>query len=137
MNGYQKYKEKSIYSMSGPELLLLLYDEAISRLTRAELSLEDKNYKDFEDCLKRVTRIVRYLIDILDMQYPISRDLRRIYNYLIFDLSKVNAGRERQKDEIGRIRNILSEPLTRPAGKWETTISFQNATHSDRRNGYG
>lgn len=109
MNGYQKYKEKSIYSMSGPELLLLLYDEAISRLTRAELSLEDKNYKDFEDCLKRVTRIVRYLIDILDMQYPISRDLRRIYNYLIFDLSKVNAGRERQKDEIGRIRNILSE----------------------------
>lgn len=109
MNGYQKYKEKSIYSMSGPELLLLLYDEAISRLIRAELSLEDKNYKDFEDCLKRVTRIVRYLIDILDMQYPISRDLRRIYNYLIFDLSKVNAGRERQKDEIGRIRNILSE----------------------------
>ncbi|MFR1832446.1 MAG: flagellar export chaperone FliS [Lachnospiraceae bacterium] len=109
MNGYQKYKEKSIYSMSGPELLLLLYDEAISRLTRAELSLEDKNYKDFEDCLKRVTRIVRYLIDILDMQYPISRDLRRIYNYLILDLSKVNAGRERQKDEIGRIRNILSE----------------------------
>ena len=109
MNGYQKYKEKSVYSMSGPELLLLLYDEAISRLTRAELSLEDKNYKDFEDCLKRVTRIVRYLIDILDMQYPISRDLRRIYNYLIFDLSKVNAGRERQKDEIGRIRNILSE----------------------------
>ncbi len=109
MNGYQKYKEKSIYSMSGPELLLLLYDEAISRLTRAELSLDEKDYKDFEDCLKRVTRIVRYLIDILDMQYPISRDLRRIYNYLIFDLSKVNAGRERQRDEIGRIRNILSE----------------------------
>ena len=45
MNGYQKYKEKSIYSMSGPELLLLLYDEAIKRLTRAEMSLEDKNYK--------------------------------------------------------------------------------------------
>ena len=98
MNGYQKYKEKSIYSMSGPELLLLLYDEAIKRLTRAEMSLEDKDYKDFEDCLDRVSRIIRYLIDILDMSYPISRDLRRIH-----------AGRERQKDEIGRIRNILSE----------------------------
>ena len=109
MNGYQKYKEKSIYSMSGPELLLLLYDEAIKRLTRAEMSLEDKNYKDFEDCLDRVSRIIRYLIDILDMSYPISRDLRRIYNYLIFDISRINAGRERQKDEIGRIRNILSE----------------------------
>ena len=109
MNGYQKYKEKSIYSMSGPELLLLLYDEAIKRLTRAEMSLEDKDYKDFEDCLDRVSRIIRYLIDILDMSYPISRDLRRIYNYLIFDISRIHAGRERQKDEIGRIRNILSE----------------------------
>ena len=109
MNGYQKYKEKSIYSMRGPELLLLLYDEAIKRLTRAEMSLEDKDYKDFEDCLDRVSRIIRYLIDILDMSYPISRDLRRIYNYLIFDISRINAGRERQKDEIGRIRNILSE----------------------------
>ena len=107
MNGYQKYKEKSIYSMSGPELLLLLYDEAIKRLTRAEMSLEDKNYKDFEDCLDRVSRIIRYLIDILDMSYPISRDLHRYY--LIFDISRINAGRERQKDEIGRIRNILSE----------------------------
>ena len=38
MNGYSQYKEKSIYSMSGPELLLLLFDEAIKRLTRAELS---------------------------------------------------------------------------------------------------
>lgn len=109
MNGYSQYKEKSIYSMSGPEQLLLLFDETIKRLTRAEQSLKDKNYDDFEDCLKRVTRIVRYLIDILDMQYPISWDLRRIYDYLIYDLGLVRAGRERRFDEIGRIRHILSE----------------------------
>lgn len=109
MNGYSQYKEKSIYSMSGPEQLLLLFDETIKRLTRAEQSLKDKNYDDFEDCLRRVTRIVRYLIDILDMQYPISWDLRRIYDYLIYDLGLVRAGRERRFDEIGRIRHILSE----------------------------
>lgn len=109
MNGYNHYREKSIYSMSGPELLLLLFDEAIRRLTRAEISLEEKNYKDFDDCVNRTSRIVRYLIDILDMQQPISRDLKRIYDYLTFDLSRVKAGRERRKDEIGRIRHILSE----------------------------
>lgn len=109
MNGYSHYKEKSIYSMSGPELLLLVYDEAIKRLTRAEYSLEDKNYKDFEDCLNRTTKIVRYLEDILDMQQPIAWDLKRIYDYLVYDLSRVRAGRERQKSEIGRIRHILSE----------------------------
>lgn len=95
--------------MSGPELLLLLFDEAIKRLTRAELALKEKNYKDFDDCIQRTTRIVRYLIEILNMEYPISRDLRRIYTYLIYDLGRVSAGRERRIDEIGRIRHILSE----------------------------
>lgn len=109
MNGYNHYKEKSIYSMSGAEQLLLLFDEAIRRLTRAEQSLKDKNYDDFEDCLTRVSRIVRYLLDILDMEQPISWDLKRIYDYLIFDLSRVRAGRQRRIDEIGRIRHILSE----------------------------
>ena len=109
MNGYSQYKEKSIYSMSGPELLLLLFDESIKRLTRAELSLDEKNYDDFEDCLQRTSKIVRYLTDILDMSYPISHDLRRIYVYLVYDISIVSAGRERRRDEIGRIRHILSE----------------------------
>ncbi|MCI8295839.1 MAG: flagellar protein FliS [Lachnospiraceae bacterium] len=130
MNGYSQYKEKSIYSMSGPELLLLLFDETIKRLTRAEQSLKDGNYDDFEDCLRRVTRIVRYLIDILDMQYPISWDLRRIYDYLIYDLGLVRAGRERRFDEIGRIRHILSE--LREA--FEGASKKVNDTHMVREN---
>lgn len=100
MNGYQKYKENSIYSMSGPELLLLLYDEAVKRLSKAEYALEDKEYLLFEDCLDRTSRIVRYLINILDMQQPLSRDLRRIYDYLIFDISKIKSGREREKRRL-------------------------------------
>ena len=95
--------------MSGGEQLLLLFDETLTRLTRAEYSLNDKNYADFDDCITRTSRIVRYLLEILDMEQPISRDLRRIYNYLVYDLSMVKAGRERRQDEIGRIRHILSE----------------------------
>lgn len=109
MNGYQKYKEKSIYSMSSGELLLLLYDEAGKRLTKAEIALSEQEYKMFEDSLVRTSRIIRYLIDILDMRQPISGDLKRIYSYLIYDISRIKAGRERMKDEIPRIRKILSE----------------------------
>lgn len=112
MNEYQKYKEKSIYSMSNAEQLLLLYDEAIKRLTMAEYALEDHDYGMFEDCLLRTSKIVRYLIEILDMRQPISYDLKRIYNYLIYDISRVKSARERKKDEIGRIRHILSELRT-------------------------
>lgn len=109
MNIYQKYKEDSIYSMSSSELLDLLYEEAIGRLRKAELALEDKEYALFDDCLRRTSKIVRYLIDILDMRQPISYDLRRIYDYLILDLSKIKAGRERERKEIARISHIFSE----------------------------
>ena len=109
MDGYKKYKEKSQNSMSGPELLLLLFDEAISRLKKSQIALEDKNYAVFDDCLQRVTRILLYLIEILDLNQPISFDLRKIYQYLIYDISRIQAGRERQADEIGRVSHILSE----------------------------
>lgn len=102
MNSYQKYKENSVYSMSSWELLDLLYEEAIGRLRKAELALTDKEYALFDDCLRRSSNIVRYLIDILDMKQPISYDLRRIYDYLILDISKVKSGREREQKEIGR-----------------------------------
>lgn len=108
-NVYQKYQENTIYNMSPAELLLLLYDKAISDLTKAEYALEDKEYKIFENCLNHALQIIRYLIQILDWRYPLSVNLNSIYQYLILDISKIKAGRERQKDEIGRIRNILSE----------------------------
>ena len=71
--------------------------------------MTDKEYALFDDCLRRSSNIVRYLIDILDMKQPISYDLRRIYDYLILDISKVKSGREREQKEIGRISHILSE----------------------------
>lgn len=109
MNGYQKYKEQSVYSMSQAEQLLLLFDTAITRLNQAEYALEDKDYGVFDESLTRVNRILRYLIDILDMNQPLGRDLRQIYHYLIYDIGRIKAGRERRADEIGRIRHILSE----------------------------
>ena len=82
MNAYQKYKEKSILSMSGPELVLLLFEEADKRLARAGYAL--------------------------DLEQPISQELREIYQYVLYDIGRLQAGRERRKDEIPRIRQILS-----------------------------
>ena len=79
MNAYQKYKEKSILSMSGPELVLLLFEEADKRLARAGYALEDKDYGNFDKALNRT-----------------------------FMIGRLQAGRERRKDEIPRIRQILS-----------------------------
>ncbi|MCI9485499.1 MAG: flagellar protein FliS [Lachnospiraceae bacterium] len=109
MNGYQKYKAQGIYSMSGAELLLVLYDEALKRMRMAEHALEDKDYGVFDNCITRTVRIVRYLNSILDMEQPISQEFRTIYEYLFYDLSVIRAGRERRKEDIGQVIRILSE----------------------------
>jgi len=109
MDGFQKYKEQSIYSMSPVELLLLLYNEAIKQLKKAEYALEDEDYGVFDNSINRVVDIVRYLNSILNMDVPISQEFRRIYESLFFVLSQIKAGRQRKKDSIAELIRLFSE----------------------------
>ena len=110
MKEYQKkYQEQSIMQMSQGELLVLTFDEAIKSLKLAEIALEDKKYDKFDDAMHKCNRIVRYLRQTLDMEQPISRDLTRLYDFITFDLGLVQAGRERRKEELPKLVDILSD----------------------------
>ena len=93
MHGYQQYKAQSINTMTPGELLMLLYDELIKRLARAEIALKNQNYEVFDESIIRCREILRYLDDTLDMQYPISHDLHRLYDFFSNELSRVQGGR--------------------------------------------
>ncbi|MDE6281393.1 MAG: flagellar protein FliS [Oscillospiraceae bacterium] len=105
--GYQGYKEQGINDMTPGELLLLLYDELVKRLLRAGLALDKADYPLFEASVDRSLDIIRYLDDTLDMQYPISRNLNRLYDYFCFELNRVKAGRN--KTELDRVKTMVSE----------------------------
>jgi flagellar protein FliS len=108
MNPYQKYKSQSVESMSQGELLIMVYDEAIKDMKRAGMALDDKDYDEYEKQLNYFTKIIRYLVNTLDLNQPISMELRRIYDYIQFDVGRLLAGRERRKDEIPQIIEIIS-----------------------------
>ncbi len=74
MHGYEQYKAQSVNTMTRGELLLLLYDELVKRLTRAELAIGKQDYTLFEASITRCIEILEYLDDTLDPQYPISHD---------------------------------------------------------------
>ncbi|HIV62025.1 MAG TPA: flagellar protein FliS [Candidatus Butyricicoccus avistercoris] len=93
MQGYQQYKQQSINTMTQGELLMLLYDELVKRLIRSELSLQKEDFELFETSIVRCIDIVRYLDRTLDMKYPISRDLHRLYDYFLYMLNRVRFGR--------------------------------------------
>ena len=52
-NGYQQYKTQSINTMTKAEMLILLYDELIKRLTRAEIALKNENFTEFDAAVTR------------------------------------------------------------------------------------
>ena len=105
--GYQGYKEQGINEMTPGELLLLLYDELVKRMVRAGLALDKGDHALFEASVDRCLDIVRYLDDTLDMQYPISRNLNRLYEFFSFELNRVKAGRN--KTELDRVKSMVGE----------------------------
>lgn len=126
--GYQGYKEQGINEMSQGELLLLLYDELVKRLLRAELALKKGDYALFEASVDRGLDIIRYLDDTLDMSYPISRNLNRLYDYFSFELNRVKAGRntaelERVKTMVGELRDTFREANKNSAQELESAAA--------------
>lgn len=112
--GYQHYKEQSVTTMTQGEMLNLLYDELLKRLTRAELALNKKDYKLFEESLERSVEIVTYLKDTLNFNYEISADLKRMYDFFLFELSRLKAGRkssviEELKPLVADLRDAFKE----------------------------
>ncbi len=107
MKGYEQYKGQAVNTMTQGELLILLYDELVKRLTRAQLALDKEDFPLFEASAERALDIVHYLDDSLDRQYPISRDLSRLYEYFCYELNRVKIGRNRT--ELDRVKGMLSE----------------------------
>lgn len=107
MRGYQQYKQQSINSMTAGELLLLLYDELVKRSTLASMALDKQDFPQFENSVDRCVDIVNYLDDTLDHQYPISKDLSRMYEFFTYQLGRIKIGRNKQ--ELEKLRPMLAE----------------------------
>lgn len=91
--GYQQYKNQAVSTMTQGEMLLLLFDELVKRITRAELALKDQDNVVFEQSVNRSTEIIKYLKQTLNREYEISNQLRALYDFFIYELSRVKASR--------------------------------------------
>ncbi|MCI8645245.1 MAG: flagellar export chaperone FliS [Firmicutes bacterium] len=107
LNGYQQYKEQSVMTMTPGEMLLLLYDELLKRLMRAELALDKEEYELFGQSVTRCKEIVQYLKDTLNYEYPISHELRQMYDFFLYELSRIEAGRK--KEVITELKPLVKE----------------------------
>lgn len=92
-NGYDNYKQQSVQTMTQGEMLILLYDELIKRLIKAGICIETKDDETFDATVNRCIEIVRYLIDTLDRSSDIGMQIYRMYDFFMFQLGRLKAGR--------------------------------------------
>lgn len=112
--GLQNYKEQSVNTMTQGELLILLYDELLKRLTRAELALQKPDYEIFEASIVRSRDIVLYLKKTLNFEYEISNQLRNMYDFFIMEISRIQSGRnaaviQELKPLVKELRDTFAE----------------------------
>ncbi|MCP1102534.1 flagellar protein FliS [Aequitasia blattaphilus] len=94
-NGYMQYREQSIMTMTQSELVIVLYDELIKRLKRAGFALDKEDYTDFEAAVSRSRDIIIYFKDSLNFNYEISYELARMYDFFLFELSRLLSARKK------------------------------------------
>lgn len=105
--GYEQYKQNAVMTMTPSEMLLLLYDEMLKRLMRAEIALDKEDYELFSASIKRCKEIVLYLKRSLNYKYGISRDLRRMYDFFFFELSRIEM--RRKKEDITELTPLVRD----------------------------
>lgn len=104
---YQQYEKNTVNDMTQGELLLYVFEGLVKQLKIAELTLKQKDYEHFEKAVDKSSEIIRYLTRTLDRKYEIGQQLYRLYDFLLYELSRVKAGRKEQ--ELQRVMKMVGE----------------------------
>jgi flagellar protein FliS len=89
-NPYQKYQQSSIQTAPPGQLLIMLYDGAI-RFTKAGIEgIETRDYEKANSNLQKAQLIIHEFIASLNFDYPISRSLLQVYEYMLYQLIQSN-----------------------------------------------
>ncbi|MCX7614260.1 MAG: flagellar export chaperone FliS [Clostridiales bacterium] len=107
VSAYEKYQEQAVYTMTPCELIILLYEKAVFNINTAIMNINRKKICDAHNHIIKAQDIVLYLQDILDMKYPISKDIFEYYTFVYEQLVKANI----QKDvsALEELKRILIE----------------------------
>lgn len=89
-NPYQKYMNQVVTTMTPAQLLIALYDKAITELNKAILYIEDKNIPKAHNSIVRVLEIVDALDASLKEKYEISDNLAALYEFFREQLVQAN-----------------------------------------------
>ena len=98
---YKAYQQNSVQTATPGQLVVMLYDGAI-RFTKAGIDgIQRRQYTVANTNLKKAQSVIHELIAALNPEIPISKDLGRIYEYMLHCLIQANVKKDARKaDEV-------------------------------------
>ncbi|OWR27597.1 flagellar export chaperone FliS [Saccharibacillus sp. O23] len=96
---YQKYQQAQAQTASKSKLLIMLYDGAIRFVKAGIEGIEERNYEKANNNLCKAQAIIHELISSLNFDYPISKELLTMYEYMLHCLIESNIRKNKEKAE--------------------------------------
>ena len=98
---YSQYRENTINASKPEELTMMLYNGLIKFIIRAKEEINEKNYEAAHNTLVRCQDIVFEFQFTLNMEYDMSKNLMRLYDYMYNRLIEANAKKDTEiLDEV-------------------------------------
>lgn len=99
-NAYQAYQSNSALTSSPQKLTLMLYNGAIKFCMQGKEAIEEKNTQEAHRLIMRVQDIIQELQITLDHKYPISEELDRMYDFILYQLTEANISKSADHMDI-------------------------------------
>jgi flagellar protein FliS len=109
--GANQYKQMAVKTASRGQLLIMLYEAAISNLKKAMAAMDQKNIAAKGMAIGKTHEIINELMNTLNFEVGgnIARDLERLYNFMAEQLVKGNA--ENSKEALQTVQKLLETLL--------------------------
>lgn len=108
-SAYAQYNNTNkIMSASPAELTLMLYEGMIKFSNIAIVAIENKEIEKAHNNIIKAERIIDYLRQTLNMDYPVSQDFENIYSYVSRRLIEANMHKDPEilKEVTDHIRSL-------------------------------
>lgn len=103
----ERYRINSIYTMTGAELVITLYDEMVKKLNQSKILIEHGDQDRANEYIDKVREIIKHLKITLEPGSDISDNLTSIYNFLNVELIKIKANKSGKG--IDEVLDIIKE----------------------------
>lgn len=93
-NSLETYRQQGVLTASPGDLVVMLYDGCIKQVKLARMAIGDRNIEKANTALQKAQDIIMELINSLDMHFSIARDLLDLYQFVLAQLTHINATKD-------------------------------------------